>query len=304
MTRHFISLNDLKKDELRSILDRSRAIKKNPDAFSGALRQKTLGLIFEKPSLRTHVSFRVAMYELGGESLYFGPADVQMEKREPVKDLARVMSSYLDGFVLRTFKHETIQEFARYSDRPVINGLSDFSHPAQILSDVFTMEEKLGDLKKRKIVYVGDGNNIVTSMLFAFSKLGFDLIYSTPKRFAPSAYVLRLAQLNAKKSGSKITTVWDPAKAVEGADAVYTDVWVSMGEEKIASEKKKHFKGFQVDSKLLKLAKKGAIFMHCLPAHRGEEVTDEVMESKNSVVFEQAANRLPVEKAILLYCIK
>jgi ornithine carbamoyltransferase len=259
------------------------------------------GLIFEKPSTRTWVSFETGIFSLGGSAVYLGPEDIKLGVREETRDVARVLNRYLSGVVLRTYAHQTITEFEKYFDKPVINGLSDFEHPCQALADYLTIREKIPHPARPLVTYIGDGNNMLNSLLLLAAKLGGKLNYATPRKHEPDKKVLEQALKIAKLSGAEICGTTDPLEAVEGADIVYTDVWVSMGEEKIRNEKLKDFEGMQVNEKLLKKAKKSAYVMHCLPAHRGEEITDEVIESKSSIVFDQAENRLHVQKAILLH---
>lgn len=301
--KHLISIKDLRRDEIDFLFELARRVKENPSVYENKLKGKTLGLIFEKPSTRTWASFHAGMNELGGDSLYLGPQDIQMGKREATRDIARVLSSYLAGFVLRTFSHQTILEFAKYSRTPVINGLSDYSHPCQALTDLYTIMEKWGgeNLKKVKVAYVGDANNVLNSLLFLFAKMGLTLYYATPRRYGPRRSVLKVVKTLAKRSKARIVGFQHPREAVRGAQVVYTDVWVSMGEEREALEKKRHFKGFQINRKLLRYASRDVAVMHCLPAHRGEEITHEAIEKRHSLVFQQAANRLTVQKAILLY---
>ena len=266
-----------------------------------SLAGKTLGLLFQKPSVRTRVSFEVGMAQLGGQSLYIGPVELQGGQREAPKDVARVLSRYLDGIVARTFRHSDVEEMARYSEIPVINGLSDASHPCQALADLFTVQEKLGRLSGVKIAYVGDGNNVCHSLMEGIALLGVHLTIAAPKGYEPDPAVGRWAARQAKSSGARIEIVRDPKQAVKGAAVVYTDVWTSMGQEQEKLKRQKAFRGFQINSRMMKQAAGGALFMHCLPAHRGEEVSDEVMDSRNSIVYDQAENRLHVQKAILLY---
>ena len=265
-----------------------------------SLASKTLGLLFQKPSVRTRVSFEVGMAQLGGQSIYIGPVELQEGKREAPKDVARVLSRYLDGIVARTFRHAEVEEMARYSGIPVINGLSDTSHPCQALADLFTVQEKTGKLQAIQIAYVGDGNNVCHSLMEVCALLGVRLAIASPKGYQPDRAVARRAGLQAKKSGGRIEITQDPAQAVRGAAVVYTDVWTSMGQEQDRQRRKKAFRGFRVDGRMMKSAGRNALFMHCLPAHRGEEVTDEVMDSRQSIVYDQAENRLHVQKAILL----
>lgn len=268
------------------------------------LNGKTLGLIFQKPSLRTKVSFAAAMAQLGGTAIYLAPEEVKLGEREEIKDVARTLSRYLDGIVARTFKHDDVMELAKYSTIPVINGLSDFSHPCQALSDLFTVKEKKGRLKGVKIAFVGDGNNVCNSLLMTSARLGTDIAVAVPKGYEPDKEVVKISLDFAAVTGAKVTICADPDKAASGADVIYTDVWTSMGQENEKSRRLKAFKGFQINEKLCSKANKDYIIMHCLPAHRGEEITDECMEGAHSVVFDQAENRLHVEKAVLLLLLK
>ena len=301
MKKHLISINDLGIEDIESIFDLAERVKQAPEEYRSALQGRMFGLIFEKPSTRTWISFETGIFSLGGGTIYLGPEDIQLGVREEVRDVARVLSRYLAGIVLRTFSHETITQFKRYFDKPVINGLSNFEHPCQALADYFTLREKFSDVKKPVLAFVGDGNNVLHSLILLAARLGTKLNYATPKSHGPDKEVLAQAAGTAKKSGAVIRGTQDPAEAVRGANAVYTDVWVSMGEEKLRQKKLKAFRGMQVNEKLMKRAAKGALVMHCLPAHRGEEITDGVIESKHSVVFDQAENRLHVQKAILLH---
>lgn len=301
--KNMISIKDLTADEIRFLMDFSERVKAHPEVYRKKLRGKTLGLIFEKASTRTWASFHVGMVQLGGDALYLGPQDIAMGKREEVRDIARVMSSYVDASVLRTFSHRTIAEYAAYSMKPVINGLSNFSHPCQGLTDLFTVREHFGkdNLPKLKIAYVGDANNVFNSLLFASAKMGLTFGFATPREYAPGRTVMRTAREFAKRSKAKISGGFKPKEAVKGADVIYTDVWVSMGDKMDPAEKKKAFKIYQVNQKLLKYASEEVKVMHCLPAHRGEEITNQVVEGSHSLIFEQAENRLHVQKAILLY---
>jgi ornithine carbamoyltransferase len=298
--KNLISAFDFDEAELKTVFGLSQKVKQDPLAYRNLFNGKALGLIFEKPSTRTWVSFQVGFSTMGGHSIYLGPDDIQLGVREEVRDVARVLSRYLDLVVLRTYSHRLILDFARYFSKPVINGLSDLEHPCQTIADFFTMGEALGDLKGKKIAFVGDGNNVLNSLIVLAARLGVHLSYATPKIFRPNQSILTRVLKEAKKTKAKITGSHDPKKAVHGADVIYTDVWISMGEEESA-EKRSLFKGFQVNSALLKKASKEVRVMHCLPAHRGEEITNEVMEGKHSLIFEQAENRLHVQKAILIY---
>ena len=298
MSKHFLAIADLTKAEIDDIFDKTRLLKQRHKRGipHNPLTGKTLGLIFEKASTRTRVSFEVAMYQLGGNTIFISHRDSQMGRGEPIKDTARVLSRYVDGIVIRTFGHDIVEEFAKYSHVPVINGLTDLHHPCQVLTDVFTIIEKKGSCKGLKVAWIGDGNNMANSWIEAAARLGFDLVLACPDEYWPDKNILERAKKEAK---SNIEIVKDPRDAAKNADVLNTDVWASMGQEEEAEKREKAFKGYQVNSEILRLAKKGAIVMHCLPAHREEEITDEVIEGQNSVVFDQAENRLHVQKVIL-----
>ena len=292
---HLISVLDIE-DRLEEIID--RAIKLKGRRYSEELRGKSLAMIFEKSSTRTRVSFEVAMTQLGGHALYLSPEQMQMGRGETVEDTARVLSRFVDGIMYRAFSHEMMTKLAENSSVPVINALDDVEHPCQIVADLQTIKEKKKKLKGLKLAYVGDGNNVCNSLLLACPVVGMDISVGCPKGYEPS-YADKAKKL-AKKYGTRMEVFEDPAKAVEGADAVYTDVWVSMGMEKERAERERIFMPYQVNKELTAHAKKNFIFMHCLPAHRGIEVSAEIMDGKNSVVFDEAENRLHAQKAILL----
>lgn len=296
MKKNLISIQDLTKAEIEDIFNLTDKLKKDKAKFSKVLQGKTIALIFQKPSNRTRVSFEVGMYQLGGNSIYLAPNEINLGVRESIKDVAKTLSRYVDGIVLRTFEHKNVLELAEYATVPVINGLSDFSHPCQALADIYTIKEKLPDLKKVTLAYVGDGNNVCNSLIFACAKLGMAMNIATPKGYEPQAEVI--AQVKGK--GSRINLGNDPFAAVKAADVIYTDVWTSMGQEKEAEQRRRIFKDFQINTGLIGLAKKGALVMHCLPAHRGEEITDQAIDSPTSVVFDQAENRMHVQKAVLI----
>ena len=298
--RHLITLQDLDRSMILQLFRTASELKQEKGSSARPLAGKTLGLLFQKPSVRTRVSFEVGMAQLGGTSIYIGPVELQGGKREAPKDVARVLSRYLDCIVARTFRHAEVEEMAKYSSIPVINGLSDASHPCQALADLLTVQEKTGHLQGIKIAYVGDGNNVCHSLMEGCALLGVHLAVAAPKGYQPDPAVARWAARQAKKSGSRIECSTHPDRAVAGAAVVYTDVWTSMGQEQEKLRRQKAFKGFRVDSAIMSKAGRRALFMHCLPAHRGEEVTDEVMDSKQSIVYDQAENRLHVQKAILL----
>lgn len=300
MKRDLISIEDLKTAEIIQILDLASDVKKNRAGYADSLKGRCIGLTFQKPSNRTRVSFEIGMVQLGGYAIYLGPGEIDMGVRESVKDIACVLSRYLDGIVARTYKHDDIKELAKYATVPVINGLSNRAHPCQALSDIFTIKEKCGSFKGLKLAYIGDGNNVLNSLMMASAKVGLNISVASPKGYEPSKDVTHIAKGLGKMSGANVEVMNDPVKAAEGADIVYTDVWVSMGQEKESKKRIRLFKNFQINDKIMKIAKKDCIVMHCLPAHRGQEITDSVIDSKNSVVYDQAENRMHVEKAILL----
>ena len=303
--KDLITIKDLSISDIEEIFALTAKLKgEGKISKDEPLKGKTLGLIFQKPSLRTKVSFAAAMAQLGGTAIYLAPEEVKLGEREEIKDVARTMARYLDGIVARTFRHDDIVELAEYSSVPVINGLSDFSHPCQALSDLFTVKEKKGKVKGVKIAFVGDGNNVCNSLLMTSARVGADITVATPKGYEPDKEVVKISSDFAAVTGAKVWLTADPRKAVEGADVIYTDVWTSMGQEKETNKRLKVFKDFQINEKLCSKAKKDYIIMHCLPAHRGEEISDESLESPHSVVFDQAENRLHVEKAILLLLLK
>lgn len=305
MKKDLISIEDLKTQYIFDILDLAKELKADRAKYADSLKTKSIGLIFQKPSNRTRVSFEIGMVQLGGHATYLGPGEIVMGVRESVKDVACVLSRYLDGIVARTYEHEDVQELAKHATVPVINGLSDREHPCQALSDIFTIKERFSSLKGVVLSYIGDGNNVLNSLMTAASKVGLDMKIATPEGYEPRKKMVGLAKSFAKISGSKIEFYNDPKVAAKGADVVYTDVWVSMGQEKKGLAKRlKAFKGFQINDGLMKLAKPNCLVMHCLPAHRGEEIADSVIDSKNSIIYDQAENRMHVEKAILLKLLK
>lgn len=295
------SLFNLTKEEIEQILKVSELLKFQllRGEVHHLLKGKTLAMIFEKPSTRTRVSFEVGMWQLGGYALYLSSSDLQLGRGETIADTAQVLSRYVDGIMARVFAHQTIIDLVKYSRVPVINGLSDFTHPCQGLADLFTIYEKKGRLSGLKLAYVGDGNNVAHSLLSGCSKVGMNIALACPKGYEPDPEVVSKAKEEGKRTGCKVKVKKDPKEAVREADVIYTDVWASMGKEKEHEKRVKIFKPYQVNTKLVKEAKEDYIFMHCLPAHRGEEVTDEVADSKNSVIFDQAENRLHTQKALL-----
>lgn len=304
MAKDLISIKDLTPSEIKEIFSLTDQLKRNKGKFSKELTGKTLALIFQKPSNRTRVSFEVGMFQLGGNSLYLAPNEINLGVRESIADVAKTLSRYIDGIVLRTFEHKNCIEMARAASVPVINGLTDFSHPCQALADLYTIKEKLGNFKDLTLAYVGDGNNVCNSLLFACAKLGVNVNLGCPKGYEPDSEVLKDSRSMAKMNDANINLYNNAFDAAKGADVIYTDVWVSMGQEKEADVRKLAFRGFQINSELVKLANKGAIIMHCLPAHRNEEITNEVMDGKNSAIFDQAENRMHVQKAILIMLLK
>jgi ornithine carbamoyltransferase len=299
--KNLLTIGDLSVGEVATIMDVARKIKKKQKdgETHKYLSGKTLGMIFHKASTRTRVSFEVGFWQLGGHPLYLNEAATQMGRGEEMRDTARVLSRYVDGIMIRTFGHNIVEELAKYATVPVINGLTDKFHPCQALTDIFTFMEHKGTIKGRKLVYVGDGNNMAHSLMLACAKTGVHFVCASPKDYEPDPAILARAQLLGEETGCSINVTEDPMKAAENADALYTDVWASMGMEQEQSIRQEALSDYQINKYLLKAAKPDAIVMHCLPAHRGEEITDEVMESSQSVIFDQAENRLHVQKAIM-----
>ena len=299
--KDLIGIYYLTPDEIRMLLDRARILKNwlKENKSHKPLEGKTLGMIFHKPSTRTRVTFEVGMYQLGGQAVFLSGGEIQLGRGETVSDTAMVLSRYLNGVVIRTYKQSDIEEFAKKATIPVINGLTDSSHPCQVLSDIFTLEEKLGSVKGIKVAYVGDGNNVANSWIFGALKTGINLTIATPPKYSIDPDVVKIAEEMLKKSSGSFKIFTDPNEAVMKADVVYTDVWTSMGKENESNERKKYFTAYQVNRDLLKHASKNVFVMHCLPAHRDEEISSEVIDSSNSIVFDQAENRLHLQKAIL-----
>ncbi|MGB9696687.1 MAG: ornithine carbamoyltransferase [Ignavibacteria bacterium] len=296
--KDLISINLLSIEEVELILQETDRTKKGP-RNTNELAGKTLAMIFEKSSTRTRVSFEVGMYQLGGIGMFFSANDLQIGRGETVHDTAKVLSRYVDGIMARTFKYQTILDLARYATVPVINGLTDYDHPCQALCDIFTIYEKRGKLKGLTLTYIGDGNNVLHSLIQASVKVGMNINYASPQGYKPLKEVVDEALEVAKITGSKITDFNTAEDAIKDADVIYTDVWVSMGQEKENEKRKKDLQAFQLNGELMKKAKSDVLVMHCLPAHRGEEITDEVMDGPNSIVFDQAENRLHTQKAIM-----
>jgi ornithine carbamoyltransferase len=297
--RNLLTLLEFSNSELLGLLKSAEKVKNKPAKFRKALKGQALAMVFEKTSTRTRVSFEVGMAQLGGQALFLGKQDIQLGKGETVADTARVLSRMVQGIMARTYAHKTVEELAEFSTVPVINGLSDLHHPCQALADLLTVQEKMGGLKKVQMVYVGDGNNVAHSLLIAAAKTGMNLKVVCPKDYQPAAAVLATAQKEAAKTKSRLEVVHTVPGSVKGADVVYTDVWTSMGQEAEQAKRQKAFAGYQVNEKLMAESPK-AIFMHCLPAYRGEEVSAGVMDGSKSVVFDQAENRLHAQKALLV----
>ena len=299
--KDLLTIGGLSVGEVATIMDVARKIKKKQKngEWHKYLAGKTLGMIFHKASTRTRVSFEVGFWQLGGHPIYLNEAATQMGRGEDIRDTARVLSRYVDGIMIRTFGHHIVEELAKHSSVPVINGLTDKFHPCQALADIFTFIEYKGTIKGRKIAYVGDGNNMAHSLMLGCARTGVDFVCASPKGYEPDRDVLRTAQTLAAETGATVAVVEDPVKAVANADALYTDVWASMGMEQEQSIRQEALSDYQINKYLLRAAKPDAIVMHCLPAHRGEEITDEVMEGPQSAIFDQAENRLHVQKAIM-----
>lgn len=297
MKKDFLSVSDFSKEE---VLEAIRyAIELKRDRFKDqSLKGKSIGLIFMKQSTRTRLSFEVGVYQMGGQPIYISASSTQISRGEDIKDTARVMSRYLDGIVIRTFSHREVEDLAKYGSIPVINALTDYLHPCQVMADLMTIHEKFGSLEGKKVAYIGDGNNMANTWLIACGLMGMDISVATPEGYEPNGKAVLEAMELARKSGANIQITNNPQEAVKGADVLYTDVWVSMGQE-ADKDKKNLFTGFTIDKRLLKFAKDTAIVMHCLPAHKGEEISEDVFESFADVIFDQAENRLHIQKAIM-----
>jgi ornithine carbamoyltransferase len=299
--KHLLSLRDYSSTEIEEILDLAAQVKADPRAYGDALKGRSLAMIFQKPSTRTRVSFEVGMSQLGGIALYLGANDIQLQRGESAADTAKVLSRYVDGIMARVFSHQDLLDLAKHATVPVINGLSDLLHPCQTLADYFTLRERRGTLRGLKIAYVGDGNNVCNELMVGAAKLGLTMAVATPAGYEPNQLIVKSATREAQKSGAPTPIVTrDPRAAASGADVIYTDVWTSMGQEAEAEARTQAFEGFIVDADLMSVARPDAVFMHCLPAHRGQEVSAEVIDGPRSVVFDQAENRLHVQKAILM----
>jgi ornithine carbamoyltransferase len=301
MTKDLLSIGDLSPPEIESVLQLAGELKsKQKEGLSYTpLRRKTLALIFQKPSTRTRISFEVGMYQLGGQAIFLNPQDIQMGRGESIADTAKILSGYVDGILIRTFSQAEVEELAKEASIPVINGLTDKLHPCQILADLFTIRDKRGSLDGLKIAYIGDGNNIANSWVIGAAKLGLHLALGIPPGYGPDEGILKTAEVEAQQNGGRIEVSQDLYQVVEGAHVIYTDVWASMGQEDEAEQRKKDFAGYQVTRQLVEAADPGVLVMHCLPVHRGEEIAAEVIDGERSIVFEQAENRLHLNKAVL-----
>ena len=300
--KHFLDVLDYSSEELQAMLDLAIKLKKQWKAGGNPplLRGKVLGMIFQKPSLRTRVSFDMAMRHLGGDALYLSPAEIGLGKREAISDVARVLSGYVDAIMARVFEHEHVLELARWASVPVINGLSDYNHPCQAMADALTIYEKFGKLKGIQVTFVGDGNNVAVSLMHVCVKLGANFTIANPEGYDMPTKAIELAKEIARETGSQLNFLRDPHQAVKGAQVIYTDTWTSMGQEEEAQIREKVFPPYQVNQQLVSEADKDVIVMHCLPAHRGQEITDEVADGPHSALFPQAHNRLHAQKAILV----
>ncbi len=299
--KHLLKLMDLSYKEILEILNLADQLKyeKKYGIEHHYLKGKTLGMIFQKSSTRTRVSFEVGMYDLGGSALFLSSRDLQIGRGEPIEDTARVLSRYLDGIMIRTFDQEEVEKFAEYGDIPIINGLTDYAHPCQVLADLMTIREHKGSIRGRKLCFVGDGNNMANSLIVGGIKMGMSVSIACPKGYEPDAEIMKWASEN----GEFLCTD-DVFEAAKDADVLYTDVWVSMGEEAEAEERKQIFAGFQVNAELMAVAKKDAMVLHCLPAHRGEEITADVLEAHAAEIFDEAENRLHAQKAVMVMCMR
>lgn len=302
--KDLVSIHDYSAADVAEIFSVAAEMKEKPAKFASSLAGKTLGMIFEKSSTRTRVSFEVGMFQLGGHALFLSSRDIQLGRGETIYDTARVLSRYLDGIMARTFAHKTVTDLAEYATIPVINGLTDLLHPCQALTDYFTASEKFGSLKGRKIAYIGDGNNMAHSLMFGAPKVGMNIAVATPRAYGPDPEVVAKAKADADAAGTKVSVTNSIEEAAQGADIIETDVWASMGQEEEAAKRQRDFDGWQVNGNVMRMAKKEAIFMHCLPAHRGEEVSAEVADSPQSVIYDEAENRLHVQKALMYLLMK
>lgn len=304
--KDLLSLADYAPETIKGLVQIATELKKAHVAGEEKplLKGKILGMIFDKNSTRTRVSFEAGMLQLGGQAIYLSGKETQMGRGEPISDTAKVLSEYVDAIMIRTFSHENVEELAKHATIPVINGLTDLYHPCQALADLLTIQEVKGTLEGLKIAYIGDGNNVAHDLMIAAAKTGIDIAVATPKGYEPNSEITELTKTFAAVSGSEVVITNDPIEAVDGADVIYTDVWTSMGQEEENEQRLKDFNGFQINEELVKGAKEDYMFLHCLPAHRGEEVTAEVIDGKNSYVFQQAGNRMHAQKALLVEVLK
>jgi ornithine carbamoyltransferase len=302
--KDFIAIKDFSPAEIRYLLQLGRQVKAHPGAFSSTLKRQTLALIFEKPSLRTRVTFDVGIQQLGGFSIYLSPAEINLGKRESVYDVAKNLERMVQGIMVRTFAHEVVEQLSKYAKIPVINGLTDYNHPCQAMADFLTIWEAKGRTEGLKVAFIGDGNNVARSLSFAGAQLGAHVWVASPEGYELDAESVKWARERGAETGGSCTVTNDAQEAASGADVIYTDIWASMGQEADAEKRKKVFPPYQVNEALFNRAKPDAIFLHCLPAHRGEEVTNEVLDSPRSLVFQEAENRLHAQKAILLELMK
>ncbi len=300
----FLTVRDMSQEEILATFDLALDMKADRMKYADALKGQALAMIFEKPSLRTRTTFDIGIQQLGGFSLYLSPAEINLGKRESVYDVAKNLERMVQGIMIRTFAHQIVIDMAKHASIPIINGLTDYSHPCQAMADYLTVKEVKGELKGLKLCYVGDGNNVAHSLMFAGARLGVDVTVACPAGYEPNLIAFQAATEDAKLTGATISVVHDPAEGVKNADVVYTDVWASMGQEAEAAERRRIFLPFQVNEDLMAKAKKDAMFMHCLPAHRGDEVTDGVIDAPYSVVFQEAENRLHAQKAIMYQLMK
>lgn len=300
----FLTVRDMSQEEILQTFDIALDMKADRMKYGDALKGESLALIFEKPSLRTRTTFDIGIQQLGGYSLYLSPNEINLGKRESVYDVAKNLERMVQGIMIRTFAHQIVVDMAEFASIPIINGLTDYTHPCQAMADFLTIKEHKGDFKGRKLCYVGDGNNVAHSLMFAGARLGMDVTVACPQGYEPNLIAFQQAVEDAKATGATMSVVHDAAEGVKDADAVYTDVWASMGQEAEAAERRRIFLPYQVNEDLMAKAKSDAIFMHCLPAHRGDEVTDGVIDAPNSVVFPEAENRLHVQKAIMYQLMK
>ncbi|RJR15772.1 MAG: ornithine carbamoyltransferase [Nitrospiraceae bacterium] len=300
MKKDFLTLLDLSSDEINTLLERASDLKSGRDNSACPLIGKSIGLLFDKTSTRTRISFQTGIYQLGAQAIYINTKDMQLGRGETIEDTARVLARYLHGIVIRTYAHSTIEKLAENADIPVVNGLTDLHHPCQALADMLTVKEKKGRLKGIRMAYIGDGNNVANSLIEAAQLTGMELVVACPHGYEPDRKILE----KALSEGAKVKVITSPVEAAREADVLYTDTWISMGQEREVERRKKTFKDYQINAHLLSLSKPDAIVMHCLPAHRGEEITDEVIDSPQSVVIDQAENRLHTQKALLEMLIK